>query len=147
ALRLLMIAVGLVLLVACVNVANLILSRASTRERELAVRLALGASRARVVRQVLTESVVVALGGGVLGCAIGFFGVKVLVSLNPTSIPRLSDVTVDRSVLSFATVVSVLTGLVFGFGPALRAGRSQSKTALQASERGSSAGAPRRRVR
>ena len=146
ALRMLVIAAGLVLLVACVNVANLMLARAATRERELAVRMALGASRGRAVRQVLTESVALALAGGLLGVTIAYLGVKFIVSLKPTSLPRLSDVAVDRNVLLFATVVSAVTGVLFGLAPALRAGRSRSVAALRGSDRSASA-MPRQRVR
>jgi putative ABC transport system permease protein len=147
ALQMLMIAVGILLLIACVNVANLVLSRAAARERELAVRTALGASRGRLARQILTESVVIGLAGGAMGLAVAYAGVKLLVSINPTSVPRLQDVTMDSRVLLFATGVSVLTGLLFGLVPALRSGRVRSTAALTSGERGSSGGVSRQRTR
>jgi putative ABC transport system permease protein len=147
ALRMLMIAVGILLLIACVNVANLVLSRAAARERELAVRTALGASRGRLARQILTESVVIGLAGGLLGLGVAYAGVKLLVSINPTSVPRLKDVAMDSRVFIFATVVSVLTGLLFGLAPAVRSGRVRATAALKGGERGSSSGVSRQRTR
>ena len=114
-------AVGLVLLIACANVANLSLARALGRERELAIRMALGGSRLRVFRGLLTESVVLGVGGGIIGLLVATWGTSFLVALAPTNIPRLGDVSFDATVLGFAFLVSVLAGLLFGIIPAFRA--------------------------
>jgi len=146
-LRILSIAVGLVLLIACVNVANLVLSRSTARQREFAVRTALGAGQGRLVRQLLTESLVLALAGGVAGAGLAWAGVKYLVSLNPESVPRLIEVRVDGTVLLFALGISVLTGLLFGLAPALHSARSEPVTALKEAGRSGGGGAARRRTR
>ena len=147
ALRMLMIAVGLLLLIACANVANLVLSRSAARQREFALRTALGAGRGRLVRQLLTESLVLALAGGVLGVALAIGGVQFLASLDPGSVPRLTDIRVDTIVLLFALGVSVLTGVLFGLVPALQSGRTAPVTALKEGSRGAGSGTVRQRTR
>lgn len=114
-------AAGFVLLIACGNAANLFLARAAVRQREMAMRVALGASRRRVLRQMLTESLLLSLGAGILGLLLTFATVKTLVRLCPSDIPRLQETTIDPAVLGFTLAVSLLTGLVFGMMPAWRA--------------------------
>src|ERR1051325_3860652 len=116
-------AVGLVLLVGCVNVANLQLARASSRDREMAIRQALGAARTRLVRQLLTESVLLSLLGGCAGLAILFYTKDLLLRFVPDSLPRLNAISISWSVLLFALIASLATGVIFGLAPALRVGR------------------------
>ena len=128
-------AVSLVLLIACVNVASLLLARAVSRERELAMRVALGASRGRLVRQCLTESAVLGLSGGVLGVLLAAVGIRPFVAFWPSSLPRAEEVLLDWYVLLFAVGASLLSGLLFGLAPALRAPARELEQALRAGGR------------
>jgi len=134
-------AVGMLLLIACANVSNLLLSRAATRQREIALRASLGATRGRLIRQLLTESVLLSTLGGVLGAALASGALRVILAMvPPDSIPDEAKVAIDRPVLLFTLGVSFVTALLFGLAPALHASRAQLITALKESARGPGAG-------
>jgi predicted permease len=140
-------AVGIVLLIACANAANLQLARASARQREIAVRLAMGAPRLRVVRQLLTESLLVAFIGGALGLVLALEGVRWLVSLLPGDFPRAHDIHVSGPVFAFTFAVSLITGVLFGLAPALQASRTDPREGLQKGGRTTTAGRHQGRLR
>jgi predicted permease len=140
-------AIVFVLLIVCANIANLTLARTEKRQHELAIRASMGAGKVRLMRQLLTECVLLSCLGGLGGIALSFWGMKLLVALVPASMPRLKPVAVDIHVLVYALLISIGTGLLFGLAPALRAGRTQLGEALKQAGMGATAGAGRSRYR
>jgi predicted permease len=140
ALLMLMGCVGFVLLIACSNVANLLLARGAARRREMAVRTALGASPLRVVRQLLTESVLLATVGGALGVGLAFLALRGLLAIHPPSVPRIEEVSIDGAVLAYSLLVSVVVGVLFGLAPAIEAARLDVNEGLRESGRTTSRG-------
>ncbi|HEX8184631.1 MAG TPA: ABC transporter permease, partial [Blastocatellia bacterium] len=147
ALLILLGAVGFVLLIACANIANLLLARAGAREKEVAIRLALGANRARLIRQFLTESMLLAVLGGAIGMVLAVSGSKLLAAMNPISIPRLGEMGIDLRLLLFTLGAVFLTGIVFGLVPALQASKPDLNRVLKEGGRDSKASASGQRIR
>src|SRR5262249_37694329 len=131
-------AVGLVMMIVCANLSNLLLARAATREKEIAIRAAMGAGRWRLIRQMLTESLVLSCIGAAVGLALAVGGTRLLARLDAVRIPLLEQVRVDVGALGFTLLIAVLTGIVFGLTPAIRASSLSLQTALKESGRGSS---------
>jgi putative ABC transport system permease protein len=140
-------AVGFVLLIASINLASLSLARASTRHREMAIRTAHGATRWRLIRQMTTESLLLALSGGLIGLLLAWWGINFLLALSPAGMPRLSEVGLDARVLIFTLAVSLLAGSIFGILPAVKASRVNLNEELKSGGRGGNDGAARNRVR
>ncbi|HXV60389.1 MAG TPA: ABC transporter permease, partial [Vicinamibacteria bacterium] len=139
--------VGLVLLIACANVANLFLVRADGRQQEMALRTALGANRRRLAREIFSESIALAFTAGTVGLGLAYTGLRLLLTMGPTSIPRLQEIALDENVLLFTFGISLLSGLLFGLFPLLKYGRRNLTSALKEGGRGSSEGRESHRAR
>src|SRR5262249_43018702 len=134
-LEMLLAVIALVILLVSASIASMMLSHAANRQSEISLRLALGASRARLIRQLITESLLLALTGGAMGCIVAYWGLELIKQFGPASIPRLADAGIDTSVLAFTLTISILIGLGFGLEPALRAGRLEVGEELKAGGR------------